>query len=64
MDDTPQNIPRVENVELVTEAEAEEVAPGFTSDFPFVVTIALGLFGFLTYFVFAYGLPLAFALLR
>ena len=59
-----QKIPHVENVELVPESEAQETVPGFTSDFPFVLTIALALLVLLTYFLFAYALPLAFALLR
>jgi hypothetical protein len=36
-----QNIPHIENVDLVPEAKAHGAAPGFTSHFAFVVSVAL-----------------------
>jgi hypothetical protein len=36
-----QNIPHIENVDLVPETKAPGAAPGFTLDFAFVVSVAL-----------------------
>jgi hypothetical protein len=36
-----QNIPHIENVNLVPEAKAQGAAPGFTSHFAFFVSVAL-----------------------
>jgi hypothetical protein len=36
-----QNIPHIENVDLVPEAKAHGEAPGFTSHFAFVVSVTL-----------------------
>jgi len=36
-----QNIPHIDNVNLVSEAKAHGAAPGFTSHFAFFVSVAL-----------------------
>jgi hypothetical protein len=44
-----QNIPHIENVDLVPETKTPGAAPGFTLDFAFVVSVALILGALLFY---------------
>ena len=45
-----KHIPHIENVDLVPKAKAHGAAPGFTSDFAFVVSVGL-ILGILLFYV-------------